>query len=458
VQSDEPLGIGGASNRAGVLADGNYVAFLDHDDVLPWHALHYVAEACQEPGVQIVYSDEDCLGLDGRRKRPRFKPDWSPELLTSCMYLGHLLVVERSLLDDVRWFRDGLDGAQDHDLALRLTDGGATVRHIPRVLYHWRQHEGSTAGNPKAKQYAHSAGHRALYDTLVRRRIDGSVEDGEAPGTFHIRRRVSGTPLVSVITCSRNRSMLERMIAKLEEITDYGNFEVVVIEHRSGGVAFDLARLRRRLGSRLVHVPFTGAFHFAAMNNLGAKAANGSVLLFLNDDVEPLHGDWMDGLVSQLQRDDVGAVGARLQYPSGAIQHAGIALGMMDGVGHPGRGLFRSDLFPWIDYTRNVSAVTGACLGMRRAVFEEAGGFDEVFDVNYNDVDLCLRLRERGYEIIYDASVRLVHKESASRAGGTRVRERVNFCSRWLPMLEKADPYLPVAIDRGDEGMRLGLD
>jgi GT2 family glycosyltransferase len=448
VVSETRLGIAGASNRAGELAEGEYVAFLDHDDVLDRSALHYIAKACQEGGVEIVYSDEDCLNAEGRRALPRFKPDWSPDLLTCCMYLGHLFVVDRRLLDEVSWFREGVDGAQDYDLALRLTDRARIVRHIPHVLYHWRQHEGSTAGNPQAKQYAHPVARKALEEALQRRQIEGTIEDGTAPGTFHIQRRVHGSPLVSVVVCSRNPRMVKRMLAKLDAVTDYPNYEVVLVEH---GWVCDLPR-------KLIKVFFSGAFNFAAMNNLGAKSANGSMLLFLNDDVEPLHADWMGRMVAHLQRPEAGAVGAKLLYPSGAIQHAGIALGMMDGVGHPGRGLFRSDLFPWMDTTRNVSAITGACLGLRREVFEELGGFDELFLVNYNDVDLCLRLRERGYEVIYDATVRLVHKESASRAGGTRLRERVNFHTRWFSKLETPDPYLPRALDRNDEGIRLTLE
>jgi O-antigen biosynthesis protein len=460
LSSERKSGISGALNQAAALADGDYVGFLDHDDVLHAHCLHYIAEACQEPGVQVVYSDEDCLDASGRRVRPRFKPDWSPELLNSCMYWGHIFVVDRTCLEDISsewegWFRSSFDGAQDYDLALRLRDRPIVVRHVPRVLYHWRQHPESTAGNPSAKPYAHVAGLQALEQSLDRRNERAVVEGGEAANTFVVHRELTDTPLVSIVVCSRNQGLFDHLLKAVDKTTGYRNYEVVLVEHRTSKPPFSFSL---SAADRLIRAPYFGPFNFSEMNNLGARAARGSILVFLNDDAEPLSPAWLEVLVAQLQRPEIGIVGARLTYPSGAIQHAGMALGLSDGAGHPGRGLFRSDLFPWLDHTRDVSAVTGACLGIRREVFAQLGGFDPLLPVNYNDVDVCLRARQRDYRVIYVAQAELLHRESATRPGGTRFRERVLFHLRWFPLLQHPDPYFPRALDPKAETIRLSGD
>jgi GT2 family glycosyltransferase len=208
----------------------------------------------------------------------------------------------------------------------------------------------------------------------------------------------------------------------------------------------------------LVHVPFRGNFNFSAMNNQAAAAANGNVLVFMNDDVEPLAGDWLDRMLGQVQRPGVGVVGARLLYPSGGIQHAGIALGMSDLSGHPGRFLFESDLFPWLDMTRNVTAVTGACLAIRKSVFQQLGGFDTQFPSNFNDVDLCLRAREHHYSVIYEAGAVLHHRDSMTRIARGQYRERNLFYRRWFPLLRRPDPYFSSALDLKTEGIQLAFE
>ena len=450
-------GISGALNRACRLVEGDYVAFLRQDDVLHPHCLFYIAEVCQKQRVQVVYVDEDYLDPSGQRSQPRFKPDWSPDLLTSCMYWGHFWVAERDSIERVsdasaQWFRSGFDGAQDYDLALRLADAPLKVGRLARVLYHSR-------ASPSARGGAASeSSRRALEDALHRRNCTGLVERGSAPNTFFIRRGVPDLPLVSIVVCSRDLKLFEAFLHHLAERTEYGRLELILVEHQASPLPFPLKRLEAMWKRPLVHIPYAGGFNFAVMNNLAAKAANGSFLLFLNDDVEPVYTDWLRRMLGQIQRPEVGVVGARLLYPSGAIQHAGIALGMsLDGAGHPGRLLFHSDLFPWLDVTRNVTAVTGACLGIRKAVFDQFGGFDPQFPLDYNDVDLCLRASQQGYLVLYEAGAVLRHREAASRVGGSEHRERTIFHRRWSSLLRQPDPYIPPALDGKTEVIKLAL-
>ena len=450
--SRDRLGISGTLNRAGELARGQYVGFLDHDDTLSPLALHYVVESLQQGPADVVYSDEDYLDGAGRLTRPSFKPDWSPELLTTCMYWGHFFVIARDRLERIGWFRSEYDGAQDYDVALRITDGPAVVRHVPRILYHWRQHPQSTALSASAKRYTHGAGWRALRDACRRRQWDAELEDGEIPNTYHVRRKVTERPRISVVICSRNGRLLSRCLRALDRTRRRYPMQVVVVHHRTGE---DDGVEKAVRAYKCETVAWREPFDFAAMNNLGAAAADGDVLLFLNDDVVPGRPGWIDHLLAHLQRPEIGIVGAKLVYRSGAIQHAGIVVGMADGAGHPGRRTFQNDLWRWLNYTRDVSAVTGACMGIRRAVFAELGGFDSNFAFNYNDVDLCLRARQAGYRVICEPHAVLKHHECQTRMPGTRLLEREQFHVRWGEQLLKPDPYFSPQLSRDDEDIRL---
>ena len=446
VRAEARQGIAGALNRAAELATGEYLAFLDHDDVLAPQALYYVAGALDRADADLIYSDEDRLDEAGRRVEPIFKPAWSPALLLSCMYMGHLLVVKRSRFVEAGRFRSEMDGSQDHDLVLRLTDGPANVRHIPRVLYHWRKHRGSTAASPRAKPIAQAAGRRAVEDTMKRRGIDATVEDGEYPNTYRVRRSAARAGKASVVICSRNEDLARRCLDGIERQTEYGDYEVILVEHGTN----------IRVDGRCRKIHYEGEFNFSQMNNLGAREAQGDWLVFLNDDVTPLRRNWLGDLAGHVAREEVGVVGAKLLYPSGAIQHAGIVTGMTGGARHPGRDTYGSPYWSWLGMTRNVSAVTGACMAIRKSVFEELGGWDEEFPVNFNDVDLCIRARARGYEVIYEAGAVLRHEECQTRPPGVRWRERQRWRMKWPDLRMGEDPYYSphLSVEREDASLR----
>jgi len=443
--SRKKVGVSAALNLAAGMARGDYLAFLEPEGMLSPLALHYIAEQLQQEPADIIYSDEDFLNHQDRPMQPILKPAWSPDLLTSCMYLGHLLVLAQPRWREIGGFRSEYDGAQDYDAVLRIADRPARVLHVPRILYHSRSHPAAAAG--------HEVGRRALEDAVRRRHWDAQVTGGAIAKTYYVRRKLAARPEIGFVICSRNRKLLARCLQSLDPLRRRFDCHIVVVHHEIGG-ADGIPEVIRKYACG--QVLFREPFNFSRMNNLGVDAARGDILFFVNDDVTPLQNDWLDHLLPHLERPEVGAVGPRLLYPSGAIQHAGVVIGMSEGAGHAGRGTFRSERWRWLEQTRNVSAVTGACLGMRRHVFSEAGGFDIRLPVNYNDIDLCLRVRQQGYEVIYEPHAVLRHDECQTRIPGTQLAERELFRDLWAEVLRDSDPFYSPLLDLESEEIKLG--
>jgi GT2 family glycosyltransferase len=400
----KPIVRGAVEKREFQTAAGPYVAFYDSLGTPLPEAFERLARRIGEDGPDLVYGDEAAEWSGGRPISPVFRPDWSPELLAACMYMGRFLAISRRALDRTGSF-DGL-----YSLARQAAASGARIGRLPEILY---------CAPPSG------------------------VETGAEPQPLE-----SG-PLASLIICSRSGALLARCLRGIARRTRYRPFECLVVAHRG----FDDARLdaaASRFQAR--STSYSGPFHFARMCNQGAREARGEFLVFVNDDVTPLSPDWLGHLAAHALRREIGAAGAKLLYPSGAIQHAGVAIGIVDGAGHPGRGTLGRPWWPWLDFTRDVSAVTGACLAIRTAVFREAGGFSEDFPVNYNDVDLCLRLRRAGYRVVVEPRALLRHDECRSRPGRTTAGERELFYDLWGGQIEAGDPFYHPALplDRED--------
>ncbi|HEY4088563.1 MAG TPA: glycosyltransferase [Bryobacteraceae bacterium] len=439
-------GISSTLNRGLEYCSGLYTGFLDQDDRLEPAALSSVAAIlCDEP--DVLYTDEDYVDELGRPVSPIFKPAWSPQLLLSCMYAGHLLVVRTDRIKAIGGFRSSYDGAQDYDLLLRLTDEDAAIAHIPCVLYHWRQHAGSTALSADAKPYSHLAGRKALEDTLSRRGLTASVGDGPVAHTYRLSRQFSGADSAAIIVPTRNPELLSRFLAALHSVDDRMRREVHVIAHCQGAEKDSaIMAIARQYGARVT--PYRGPFNFSLMNNLVAGRVMDSFLIFMNDDVLVRSSHWLESLCDPFLRPEAGVVGARLRYPDGSIQHSGIVTGMGDAAGHAGRFQFGSPFWPWLDLSRNVSAVTGACLAIRREVFERVGGFDTRYGNNYNDVDLCLKVQDQGWEVVLTCEPDIIHDEGRTRQTGTALHERVAMWTQWGEVLRNADCFYSPNLSR----------
>jgi GT2 family glycosyltransferase len=437
-------GISEASNSALAMATGEWVGLLDHDDLLQPHALHRMVEyVTAHADVDLVYSDEDKLLTDGRRGMPFFKPDWSPELLTTNNYMCHFTMIRATVLHDVGGFRMGFDGSQDHELFLRVTDGGRKVGHVPDILYTWRMLPGSSALSVDAKPRATAARRAAIEEALKRRGAPARVENGRWPGWFDVRYSLEDTPTVSVIIPTRDRvDLLRRCIESIYRVSSYPHLRVVVVDNDSR----DPATLEFLRNPGLTVIPHPGNFNYAAILNHAVRdldAAPGEHLLFLNNDMEVVVPDWIEAMLEHSQRPEVGAVGCRLVYPDGRPQHEGVGLG----IGGTANNLDLSSYFGLGFAVRDVSAVTGAAMMMRRSTFEEVGGFDEGLRIAFNDIDLCMRLRRAGYRVVYTPLAEVIHDESASRGRMHPLEDEAHFAARWGSGDALLDPFLNPNID-----------
>ena len=457
--------ISAASNAALERGRGEFVALLDHDDELTPDALFHVAQFLNaEPAADLIYSDEDKLDLGGSRCDPYFKPDWSPDHFLTCMYTCHLMVVRRRLLEEIGGFRRGYEGAQDYDLVLRLMERTHSIHHIPRILYHWRKLPESTASAGLAKPWAMDAGRLALEDYIKRNDLRADVLPGPAPGVFRIKRAIRGTPLVSIVipTAGRLRregtrefDLLAACVRSIRQLTSWQEYELVIVAESAGLQPTTLAALD---GARhTVVTDDSTSFNFSRKVNLGASRARGEHLLLLNDDVEVTDPEWLSAMLEQSQDPGVGAVGARLLYPDGRLQHIGLVLGV-GGVAahafhqHPGAapGYASSAVS-----VRNYSAVTAACLMTRHATFDQVGGFDEALPIDFNDIDFCLRVRAAGFRIVFTPYAQLFHHESASVGPRDKRREDVELMrQRWGAWLDN-DPYYNPNLTREGADYRL---
>lgn len=444
-------GIVAASNNAIERATGDFLTFLDNDDTLSPRAVGACRFAiAQHDDVDVVYSDEDKLDLNGRRVDPFHKPAWSPERLRSQMYTGHLSVYRRSLVEQIGRLRSEFNGSQDHDLALRVTEVARRISHIPQVLYHWRQSATSTALDPSAKDWAFDAGVRAVQDHLDRTGIPALAErDHDRVGVIAVNPQLVDHPLVSIImlTGGRRRTargidfvLVENAVRSVVEDSTYPNYEIVVVLDRTS--TDELAETLITLSPRRVRiVRDTEPFSFSGANNLAVSHANGDHLIFLNDDTEIITPDWMERLVLWMSMDGVGAVGCCLEYPDGRIQHAGV----FSRSGEPshryaGYHGTSTGFIQALGLTMNSLAVTGACLGVTRSNFESVGGFSTIFPLNFNDVDLCLKLIHVGLRNVLDNRTRIVHFETSSRQEIVESWEHLTMLERWSELLND-DPW-----------------
>jgi len=439
--------ISAASNDALNLATGEYIALLDHDDELSPIALYEVAKIIIESDKKpdLIYSDEDKIGHSGLHHTPFFKPDWSPELLESIMYIGHLGIYRRALVEKVGGFRLGYEGSQDHDLALRVTEEAKSIVHIPKILYHWRDHRDSTASGISAKSYVVKSAKKSLLDHLTRSNENGEAMIGLWLGSYRLKRKLPKHPLISIIIPFRDRVDLLETCLKSLRSTTYKSYEVILVDNQSIDDATQRFLTNLPPSNSIQVLSYPHPFNFSKINNFAAKKSNGDVLIFLNNDTEVIEPNWVEAMLEHAMRPEIAAVGAKLLYPNHTIQHAGVVMGIAGTCSHAFRHVSESihGYMGLKDVVRNVSAVTAACLMIEKKKFENLGGFNEAYEIAYQDVDLCLRALRKGFRNVYTPYAVLTHYESLTRKHAFAPHETELLKKEWSDLIQHDSYYHP---------------
>lgn len=451
---EKNLGISNNTNACIEMATGEYIALFDHDDLLHPSALFYVLKAINEKNADFIYTDEVTFTDNNVKKliNAHYKPDFAPDTLRSYNYICHLTVFKKDLLKKTGGFREECDGSQDYDLILRLTEQAEKIVHVPEVLYFWRGHKNSTAQDINSKPYIMNAAHTALEDHLKRIGLKGTVQDALIPSTYRIKYDIEGEPLVSIIIANKDqKKLLENCINSILDKSTYPNYEIVIVENNSENKeTFEYYNEIQNTNSKIRVVYWNDKFNYALINNFGFENAKGEYVILLNNDIEVISENWIEEMLMLAQRKDVGAVGAMLYYPDDTIQHAGVIVGVGGVAGHAHK------YFPRGSYgymsrgaiTQNFSAVTFACVMIPSSVYKQVDGIDSGFQVAFNDVDMCMRIRKNDYLIVFTPYAELYHYESKSR-GTEDTPEKVKrfnseidrFQQRWKAELEAGDPY-----------------
>lgn len=418
------------SNDALKMARGEFVALMDNDDILSNDALFVVAKVLNDDKkIDFIYSDEDKIDMDGKRCDPNFKSDYAPDSLYSGNYISHLGVLRKSVVEEVGGFRKGFEGAQDYDLYLRVLERTTRVYHIPRIFYHWRMIPGSTAAEIDNKDYALEHGRKAIEESLKRRKLDGMVKIADGCPYYYVEYKVRGNPKVTIIIPTRDHADITRKcLESIYNKTTYNNYEIVIVDNGSteqGTKGLFEEYEEEYENFRVIKADIE--FNYATLNNIAAKETKGDYLVLLNNDIEVITPNWIELMLGYAEQEHIGAVGAKLLYPDGLVQHAGVILGL--GVAsHAFLG--ESDGVVWggrLSVPYNYSAVTGACLMVSRKKWDEVGGLEEDLKVTYNDIDFCLKLLEKGYYNVFVPMAKLYHYESKSRGADTSGEKKERF-------------------------------
>ena len=461
-------GISANTNAAAELAKGEYLMFCDHDDTLEPDALYEIVKAINDTDADVVYTDEDKVSMDGQHYfDPNFKPDFNLFRLRENNYICHIFVVRKSLTDETGMLRSEFDGAQDFDFILRCCEKAKKITHIPKVLYHWRCHMDSTAADPSSKAYAYEAGRKAIREHYQRMGIDAKVDMTERPGWYRSHIKVQGNPMVSIIIPNKDHTDdLELCLFSMSRKSTYRNYEVLIVENNSEKEeTFEYYKKLPERYPKVRVLTWEKEFNYSAINNFAAKEAQGEYLLFLNNDVEILTPDWIEEMLQNCQQENVAAVGVKLYYPDDTIQHAGVVLGLGGIAGHIMCRASREDpgYFGRMISVQEISAVTAACMMVKKSEFDSVKGFDETFQVAFNDIDLCMKFRAAGKKIVFTPYAELYHYESKSRGLEDTPekqfrfdKEVKRFQEKWAQQLEMGDPYYSpnLSVTEGDCSLR----